>query len=64
MKKSALFAALVGLVCLVGSTASFAQVKGIYWTTSGMFGPFDIRGLIPRFRRTNPARSPSRSACG
>jgi glyoxylase-like metal-dependent hydrolase (beta-lactamase superfamily II) len=47
MKKSALFAALVGLLCLVGSTASFAQVKGIYWTTSGMFGPFDIRGLIP-----------------
>ena len=45
MKKSAILAALLGLLCVVGSTAAFAQK--LYWTTSGTFGPFDIRGLIP-----------------
>ena len=47
MKKSVIVAALVGVLCVVGSPASFAQVKGVYWTTSGMFGPFPITGLIP-----------------
>ncbi|MEO8039220.1 MAG: N-acyl homoserine lactonase family protein, partial [Betaproteobacteria bacterium] len=46
MKKSGIFTALIGLLCLIGSSAAMAQVK-VYWTTSGMFGPFDIRGLIP-----------------
>lgn len=45
MKKSALVATLLGLLCIFGSPATFAQK--LYWTTSGMFGPFDIRGLIP-----------------
>jgi glyoxylase-like metal-dependent hydrolase (beta-lactamase superfamily II) len=40
-------AALLGMLCLVGSSAVFAQVKQVYWTTSGMFGPFAITGLIP-----------------
>src|SRR5215470_5988300 len=47
MKKSGIAAALLGLLCLVGSSGAFAQVKGIYWTTSGKFGPFPITGLIP-----------------
>lgn len=47
MKKSFLVATLLGLLCLIGSTAGFAQVKQVYWTTSGMFGPFPITGLIP-----------------
>jgi len=46
MKKSGIFTALIGLLCLIGSSAAMAQVE-VYWTTSGMFGPFDIRGLIP-----------------
>ena len=46
MRKSIVAAALLGFLCL-GSSALFAQVKGIYWTTSGMFGPFPITGLIP-----------------
>ncbi len=46
MKKS-IVAALLGLLCVFGSSAVFAQVKGVYWTTSGMFGPFAITGLIP-----------------
>jgi glyoxylase-like metal-dependent hydrolase (beta-lactamase superfamily II) len=47
MKKSGIAAALLGLLCLFGSSAVFAQVKQVYWTTSGMFGPFPITGLIP-----------------
>jgi glyoxylase-like metal-dependent hydrolase (beta-lactamase superfamily II) len=33
-------------VCLVPAAGS-AQVKGVYWTTSGMFGPFPLSELIP-----------------
>jgi len=47
MKKAVIAAALLGGVCAVGSSAVFAQVKGVYWTTSGFFGPFPITGLIP-----------------
>ena len=47
MKKSGIVAALVGAACLAGSMAASAQVKQIYWTTSGTFGPFPITGLIP-----------------
>jgi glyoxylase-like metal-dependent hydrolase (beta-lactamase superfamily II) len=50
MKKSFIAAALIGLAALAGASgasAADATVKGVYWTTSGMFGPFDIRGLIP-----------------
>ena len=46
MRKSVV-AALFGLLCMFGSSAAFAQVSQIYWTTSGMFGPFPITGLIP-----------------
>jgi glyoxylase-like metal-dependent hydrolase (beta-lactamase superfamily II) len=45
--KKGIVAALLGMLCLVGSSAVFAQVKQVYWTTSGMFGPFAITGLIP-----------------
>jgi glyoxylase-like metal-dependent hydrolase (beta-lactamase superfamily II) len=47
MKKSGIAAALLGVMCAAGSSAVFAQVKQVYWTTSGMFGPFAITGLIP-----------------
>jgi len=47
MKKSVIAAALLGGLCAFGSPAVFAQVKQAYWTTSGMFGPFPITGLIP-----------------
>jgi glyoxylase-like metal-dependent hydrolase (beta-lactamase superfamily II) len=47
MKKAVIAAALLGGVCAVGSSAVFAQVKQVYWTTSGFFGPFPITGLIP-----------------
>lgn len=47
MKKAGIAAALLGMACLAGASSSFAQVKGVYWTTSGYFGPFPITGLIP-----------------
>ena len=47
MKKSGIAAALIGMLCLVGSSGAFAQVSKMYWTTSGFFGPFPITGLIP-----------------
>lgn len=49
MKKcwSLFAAALLSAICLAGSSVASAQVKGVYWTTSGMFGPFPITGLIP-----------------
>src|SRR5207244_7366535 len=47
MKKSRIAAAALGMLCLAGSSALFAQVKQVYWMTSGMFGPFPITGLIP-----------------
>jgi glyoxylase-like metal-dependent hydrolase (beta-lactamase superfamily II) len=47
MKKSGIAAAILGTLFLASSSAVFAQVKQAYWTTSGMFGPFPITGLIP-----------------
>jgi N-acyl homoserine lactone hydrolase len=48
MKKSVTAAVvLLALLCLVDSSPASAQK--LYWTTSGMFGPFDIKGLIPSY---------------
>ncbi|MEO6024514.1 MAG: N-acyl homoserine lactonase family protein [Burkholderiales bacterium] len=47
MKKS-IVAAMIGAVGLVAATAATAaEGTKVYWTTSGMFGPFPINGLIP-----------------
>lgn len=46
MKRLGIAAALLAMLCTVPSTA-FAQK--VYWTASGMFGPFDIKGLIPTY---------------
>src|SRR5882672_605014 len=49
MKKSGIVAALLGLLFAFGLSTTFAAdtVVKVYWTTSGMFGPFPITGLIP-----------------
>lgn len=47
MKKTGLVAALLGALCMIGSSGTFAQ--RIYWTASGQFGPFNIQGLIPTY---------------
>jgi N-acyl homoserine lactone hydrolase len=46
MRKLALATIALTLLCLVPVAAS-AQVKGVYWTTSGMFGPFNMQELVP-----------------
>ena len=45
--KKGIVAALLGLLCVFGSSGAFAQTVKVYWTASGMFGPFPITGLIP-----------------
>jgi N-acyl homoserine lactone hydrolase len=46
MKKLGILAALFGLLFTLASPAD-AQVKGVYWASSGFFGPFPIQALIP-----------------
>ncbi|HEV8440282.1 MAG TPA: N-acyl homoserine lactonase family protein [Methylomirabilota bacterium] len=46
MKTLAIATTVLSMLCL-GPSAGFAQVKGVYWTTSGMFGPFPMVELVP-----------------
>jgi N-acyl homoserine lactone hydrolase len=46
MRKVAI-AVMLGALCAIGSSPAFAQVRQVYWTASGMFGPFPLSGLIP-----------------
>ena len=46
MRHLLLVATLLSTLCLAPSD-SVAQVKGVYWTASGMFGPFPLSDLIP-----------------
>ena len=45
MKKLGIVAALLAIVFALPSPA-LAQVKGLYWTTSGFFGPFDLKEVL------------------
>jgi N-acyl homoserine lactone hydrolase len=47
MKRLGVVAALLAVVALALPSPATAQVKGVYWASSGLFGPFDITGLIP-----------------
>lgn len=49
MKKSTILAVILGLACAMGASVGSAHNTKIkaYWATSGTFGPFNIRGLIP-----------------
>jgi glyoxylase-like metal-dependent hydrolase (beta-lactamase superfamily II) len=46
MKRLGIIAALLGILFALPLPAD-AQVKGVYWASSGLFGPFNIQGLIP-----------------
>jgi N-acyl homoserine lactone hydrolase len=46
MKRLGIVAMLLGVLLMVPLSAD-AQVRGVYWTTSGFFGPFNIQDLIP-----------------
>src|SRR5438309_652795 len=45
MKRLGIVAALLAIVFALPSPA-LAQVKGVYWTTSGFFGPFDLKEVL------------------
>src|SRR5262249_21173064 len=47
MKKLGIVVALLVAVVILLPPPALAQVKGLYWTTSGYFGPFPITDLIP-----------------
>ena len=47
MKRVGILAALLAVVLLLLPSPAPAQVKQMYWATSGMFGPFPITDLIP-----------------
>jgi glyoxylase-like metal-dependent hydrolase (beta-lactamase superfamily II) len=47
MRKLAIVAALLGFMLVVLPSPAPAQVRQVYWTTSGFFGPFPLSGLIP-----------------
>lgn len=47
MKKLGLLTALVAALTILSAPSAHA-VK-VYWTASGKFGPFDIKGLIPTY---------------
>lgn len=47
MKKLTIAAALAGVVSLGSAFAASAQQ--LYWTASGLYGPFNIQGLIPTY---------------
>jgi N-acyl homoserine lactone hydrolase len=46
MRKLGFIAVLVALLFSMSAPVD-AQVKGVYWASSGLFGPFNISGLIP-----------------
>ena len=54
MRKLIVALALVTMVCVIGASTAGAMSHGasgpkVYWTASGLFGPFNIQGLIPTY---------------
>jgi glyoxylase-like metal-dependent hydrolase (beta-lactamase superfamily II) len=47
MKKLGIVAVVLGMLCMVDVSTVVAQK--LYWTASGLFGPFNIQGLIPSY---------------
>jgi N-acyl homoserine lactone hydrolase len=47
MRRSALGALVLFALLSFLPSSSDAQVKGVFWTSSGMFGPFPMQALVP-----------------
>ena len=47
MKIVQVLAVLLVVVSALAPAPADAQVKGVYWASSGLFGPFPVQGLIP-----------------
>lgn len=56
MKKLGMVVALLGTVCLGNPSAGSAQQ--LYWTASGLYGPFNIQGLIPSYPEARDIQIP------
>ena len=56
MKRLVVFIVLFA-VLLVSSAATVSAQK-LYWTASGLFGPFDIKGLIPSYPESRDIKIP------
>jgi glyoxylase-like metal-dependent hydrolase (beta-lactamase superfamily II) len=56
MKKLGIIAVVLGTLCIVVPSTVLAQK--LYWATSGMFGPFNIQGLIPTYPQARDIKIP------
>jgi glyoxylase-like metal-dependent hydrolase (beta-lactamase superfamily II) len=56
MKKFGLTALVLGMLCTVVPSTVLAQK--LYWTASGMMGPFNIQGLIPTYPQAREIKIP------
>lgn len=56
MKKLSVTVAMLGMLCLANASAVSAQK--LYWTASGLFGPFNIQGLIPTYPEARDIKIP------
>ena len=55
MKKFGITALVLGMLCMVVPSTVLAQK--LYWTASGMMGPFNIQGLIPTYPQARDIRA-------
>lgn len=56
MRNLRLFTVLFTALLLV--SVSTASAQRLYWTASGLFGPFDIKGLIPSYPESRDIKIP------
>jgi N-acyl homoserine lactone hydrolase len=56
MRKWGAAGALLGALCLGNPSAGSAQQ--LYWTASGLYGPFNIQGLIPSYPEARDIQIP------
>ena len=56
MKKLGIVAAVAAILSVAGATGAAAQK--VYWTASGVFGPFNIQGLIPTYPESRDIKIP------
>ena len=56
MKKIGILASMMAALCITAAPA--AQAQELYWASSGMFGPFNIQGLIPTFPESRQVTIP------
>lgn len=56
MKKIGLLASMMAALCITATPA--VQAQELYWASSGMFGPFNIQGLIPTFPESKQVTIP------